>query len=195
LLGFFRMRRRHLLQSVLASPALAAQTTQHPLPQPGPVPREDTDVALTSSAPEAAAETDASGTTLAHLVHLLVPAFGGRPGAREAGVASFLAHYIAQSKVPTRRRWAAGLAQLETAARAKHAKAFAALSAEEAAPFLAPLSKPLPYPGSKDPQTRFLFEARQLALRLTINSREWAQSLQGRQRSGAGQGTYWTLVD
>ena len=166
--------------------------------QPAPARNPDEPPQLATAAPDAAAEplprffSHDEFAALRKLGQILVPAAAdGRPGAEEAKAAAFLDFLLGQSPADRQTLYRDGLRQLNEQARARHAQSFAALTAAQAAPILAPLAEPWTYSGPADPFARFLRAAQDDFLQATVNSRQWAQALFGRSRGAGGMGTYW----
>lgn len=166
------MKRRSLLRSIAALPAASklavAQSEAAPL-------------ALTTGDSVARPATrffsDSQRATLLRLAREIVPPFNGRPGATEASIPEFLEFLISQSPAADRKLYRDGLDALT--------RNFD----------LTPLSSPWLYRGPADGTARFLTRLKDDLLRATINSREYAESLQGRSRGAAGIGTYWLPIE
>ena len=132
---------------------------------------------------------------LKRLGDLLLPAYAGRPGAAEAGVAEFLDFLLSQSPADRQALYRGGLDSLNAGARQRHQKPFGTLSAVEAAPLLAPLKDAWEYNPPKDPLALFLREAKSDVFKATVNSREMAQAQSAGRRRAAGMNPYWHIID
>ncbi len=189
------MRRRQALQSLAGLPILPQIATA----QAGPE----------NEYPNLAAEATDSPADAAHryfpvdqyralkrLGELLMPAYGGRPSAAEAGAAEFLDFLISQSPADRQALYRGGLERLNASAQLRYQKPFAELSADEAAPLLAALKEPWTYNPPKDVLANFLREAKMDFFKATVNSREMAQSQSsGGRRRATGLNPYWHIID
>jgi len=196
------MKRRKLLQSILAAPALAA------LPRPvaaqssataSPSAGSPDNFNLAITAPDAVGQPDPHFFTppqrsaLEHLGDLLVPKVGDRPGSREANVARFLEFLISKSPSERRTLYTAGLDRLNSEAARLYQKPFAAISAGEAKPILKPLEAAWTYAGPSDPFAQFLQAAKEDVLRASVNSPAYAAA--ANTRSAGGLNYYWLPVE
>jgi hypothetical protein len=109
----------------------------------------------------------------------LVPAWEGRPGAKEARAAEFLDFLLSQSPADLQQLYRDGMAVLRLKAKAKP---------EE---ILAPLREAYSYAGPKDRFAKFLQAAKMAFFQATVNSREYAEAMSQRSRGAAGIGSYW----
>lgn len=192
------MKRRRLLQSIAALPALpaAAQTTYSS--GSGAAPESPK---LTETAADAVGESrtrffsQPQAAALKRLAELIVPKVGERPGASEAGAPRFLDFLIGQSNGERRQRYRDGLERLNTESAKLYSKQFSAVTAAEASAILKPLSERWTYQPPSDPFARFLREAKDDLLQATFNSREFATAMSRRSRSAAGMGAYWLPLD
>jgi hypothetical protein len=75
------------------------------------------------------------------LVETIIPADEQSPGAREARVADYLDLLLGESSAEVQQRWRGGLAGLDAAARSRHQRPFAELSATEAAGVLTTIAQ------------------------------------------------------
>lgn len=189
------MKRRTLLKTAAALPAAAAAA-----PAQTSAPSSD-NIKVDLTGPDAAAQPVAGFFTtdqlkaLRALAALVSPSFNDRPGADDAGVGEFLDFYVSKSGVDRQKLYRAGLDRLNTEARKRHAKDFAALTADQAAPILAPLTAKWTYNGPADPLGQFLIAAKEDILRATVNSRPYVTALSQTSRGGAGTGYYWLPVE
>ncbi len=199
------MKRRKLLQSVLAMPALAAV--------PAPAPAQTTygakdsgagspdNFKLPTTAPDLVAQPGQhffTGDQLAALERLggiLVPSSSGRPGSREANSPKFLEFLLSCSPNDRQTLYRNGLDGLNTEARKLHAKAFADLTAEQAGPILKPIEAAWTYAGPSDPFAQFLLAAKEDFLRATVNSHAHATAMAGVSRGSSGLGYYWFPIE
>ena len=173
------MRRRRLLQSIVAMPAaaVAAQSAagQEEIPK------------ITVASTEAVASgvlrffTKAQFEALTKLADIIVPASSSRPSASQAGVPEFLDFLAGQSQEPVQSLYRQGLDRLSRQ------------GVTDAA--LAPLKAAWTYAGPPDPFAQFLQRAKADILQATINSREWAESLGRGRRGSAPTGYYWRSLD
>jgi hypothetical protein len=184
------MRRRRVLQSLAALPALTALEAQ----------QSDTPKLVTAAA-EAVAEpihryfSPPRYAALEKLGDLLVPAAAARPAASQAHDAEFLDFLLSQSPPDRQSLYRDGLDRLQSDARARYGKAFEALSAEQADALLAPLRQPWSYAGPSDAFARFLRAAKDDFIQATVNSREFAEAQTAAGRRAPGLGAYWYPVE
>lgn len=194
------MKRRRFFQSAAALPALA------PLPAAAqyssPAASGNTEFpTFAETSPEAVADgvrrtfSAEQAEAFRHLAALLIPKVGERPGAVEAGAPEFLDFLLRASKADRQLLFRNGLDRLNAEAQRLHHKTFAQLSAEQAKPILAPLTKPWTHQPPTDPFHRFLREAKDDLLQATVNSREYAQAMSRRSRGAAGTNPYFLPLD
>jgi len=119
----------------------------------------------------------------AELGQALIPAFDGRPGAKEAEAADFLDFLIGQSPADIQTLYKQGLATYKLRRKA-------GLDAA-----LKELSEPWTHSGPTNPYAKFLQAAKQAFYQATVNSRQWAEAMSGRSRSAAGVGSYWLPIE
>lgn len=197
------MRRREAIRSLLTIPAIAAApicVSAHA------VPAAEAPAASTGPPDLKTVGADACATTvvqtfnsdqfaaLSNLSTILVPSLPDTPGAREAGVASFLDFLIGQSPADRVKLYKDGLDRLNEKARVRIGKPFGKLLPEQAAPILAPLRRPWTYEPLTDPFARFLLAVKQDALKATRNSREYISVVSRRHRRAGGIGIYWYSI-
>ncbi len=190
------MKRRHFIQTLAATPALAVPVELAPGAQQGTEPAN-----LEIAVADAAAETKPKFFTalqfsaFKRLSDILMPPMNGLPGALDAGAPEFLDFLIGASPADRQLIYRTGLDQLNAQARRKFGKHYADVTHEQAAELLAPLKKPWTYDPPSDPLERFLREAKADVRAATVNSREYitADSAGGRRRGGVGQ--YWYPID
>jgi len=194
------MRRRRLLQSLAALPAVGAI----PLPAqtaaaPAPAPKNTFDVTLTQpdalAIPRQQYFTPEQRAALERLGGLLVPKVGERPGALEAGAAGFLEFLISQSPADRQELYRNGLDRLNSQAREVGLKGFHDASAQQAETVLVPLKSAWTYAGPSDAFSQFLTAAKDDFLRATINSRAYAEALAANSRGAGGTSYYWYPVE
>ncbi len=194
------MKRRHAIQSLIGIPAAAALPLGAAPDTPAQRP-----AAETPKTPVTVADAVGNGMprfftaeefgALERLGEILLPPYAGRPGAREAEAAAFLDFLLANSPADRVELYRQGLAKLNSEARRRYQKSFAELTAEQAAPILAPLEKPWSYHPPEDPLARFLVAVKDDVFLATTNSREWAAVMARRSRRAGGLGTYWYSVE
>ncbi|MCC6393630.1 MAG: gluconate 2-dehydrogenase subunit 3 family protein [Bryobacterales bacterium] len=193
------MKRRRLLQSMAALPALPVipASAQYSASQPASseIPK------LQETAPDAVANgvprcfSAAQLAALRKLSDIVAPKMGERPGALDAGVPEFLDFLIGASESERQTLYRNGLERLNSEAHTRSGRNFAALTAEEAKPLLAPLTQPRTYAGPPDPYARFLFDARDDIIQATVSSREYGRAMSRRVRSAGGMNLYWLPLD
>jgi hypothetical protein len=103
------------------------------------------------------------------LGELLIPAYEGRPGAKEARAAEFLDFLLSESPVSMQQQYRAGLAEFRRTGEGGLAKSM----------------------GAKTAYGQFLTTAKVAFYRATLNSREYAAAMSGRIRGATGMGNYW----
>lgn len=125
-----------------------------------------------------AAETVAAGKTkffgaqfadFAKLGETLIPAYDGRPGAKEARAAEFLDFLLSESPAALQQQYRMGLAEFRRSGEAGLAEAM----------------------GQATRYGMFLTMAKMAFYRATVNSREYAEAMSSRSRSATGLGNYW----
>jgi Gluconate 2-dehydrogenase subunit 3 len=181
------MRRRRVLQSLIALPALRAQQSETPKLATASADAVGESVRRYFSAPQYAA--------LQKLGDLLVPAAAARPSASQAHDAEFLDFLLAQSPPDRQALYRDGLDRLQSDARARYRKPFEELSAEQADALLGPLHQPWTYAAPADSLARFLRAAKDDFIQATVNSREFAEAQTSAGRRAPGLGTYWYPVE
>jgi hypothetical protein len=194
------MKRRKLLQTIAAAPALAAVTRPAPA-QTTPAPPAVTKLSVDAVSPDVVAQpvhryfTPDQYAALEHLGTLLVPKTGERPGAAEADAARFLDFLISQSPEERQTLYKAGLDRLNAEAKKRGAAGFAKVDAEQAASILKPLTASWTYSGPSDSFARFLISAKEDFLRATVNSRPFVTAMSKTVRGYGGTGYYWFPVE
>ena len=164
------MKRRTLLQSLLAIPAVAQE-------------------------PVVKTFSKAQFDALRKLGEILVPAEKDTPGASEAGAAEFLDFLIGVSPADRVKLYKDGLDRLNAESQRRYKSAFRDVTAEQAAPILAPLHEAWSYRGPADPFAKFLLTAKNDLLLATANSREYITVVSQKRRSAGGVGQYWYPIE
>jgi hypothetical protein len=193
------MKRRHVIQTLLGAPAIAAI----PLPAQTPQTRRPSDESfkLTTATPDAVGDAAIRAFTapqlaaLRKLGDLIVPAGTGRPSARDAGAPEFLDFLISQSPAARQTLYRTGLDHLQSESRKRFNAAFESLDPQQADAILAPLHSPWTYGAPTDPFAQFLRAAKDDLLAATFNSREYAEAQAAAGRRSSGMGTYWYPVE
>jgi hypothetical protein len=200
------MKRRNLLQSLVAAPALAAipkpvaaQTAAYASKNGTPASPDNFNLALTP--PDAVAQpgphffSPQQRAALEHLGNILVPKMGDRPGSQEANAPKFLEFLISQSPTDRQTLYKNGLDRLNAEAARLYQKPFAATSAEQAKPILKPLEAAWTYAGPSDPFAQFLQAAKEDTLRASVNSQAYATAMASVTRGSSGLNYYWLPVE
>jgi Gluconate 2-dehydrogenase subunit 3 len=193
------MKRRTILQSLLAVPAAVALPSEAPAQEAKAAPSE-TPKTLTTE-PDAASDplvktfSPAQFSALRKLGAILMPAAQGTPGALEAGAAEFLDFLIGVSPSDRVTLYKSGLDRLNAEAHRRYNKPFAEISAEQAEPILAPLHAPWTYHSPTDSFAAFLLAAKHDLMEATANSREYITVVSQRRRSAGGVGQYWYPIE
>jgi len=200
------MKRRNLLKSMIAAPALAAVPA--PVAAQAPAYGNKDSAAgspdnfnLPVTAPDAVAQpgqhffSREQMAALERLGEILVPRAGDRPGSKETNAPKFLEFLISQSPQDRQTLYKNGLDHLNSEASRLYRKAFAALSAEEAAPVLKPIEAAWTYAGPSDPFAQFLLAAKDDVLRACVNSPTFAIAMAAHTRGSSGMNYYWFPVE
>jgi hypothetical protein len=200
------MKRRKLLQSMIAAPALvtipkpvAAQSAAYANKDATAGSPDNFKLALTP--PDAVASpgehffTPDQKAALEHLGDILVPRSGDRPGSRESNAPKFLEFLISQSPADRQTLYRSGLDRLNSESARLYHKPFAAISAEQAQPILKPLEAAWTYAGPSDPFAQFLQAAKEDVLRASINSLAYATAMAATTRGSSGLNYYWLPVE
>lgn len=110
----------------------------------------------------------------AQLGEMLIPAYDGRPGAKETSAALFLDFLLSRSPKELQGQYRRGVARFRT---------------------MGPASLPAAFQASPDnPYLEFLNLAKVAFYRATLNSPVYAEAMQERSRSAAGMGSYWLPI-
>lgn len=189
------MRRRRLLQTMTLLPAApaVAQYSSQSSPEELPKLQETSANSVAEGRPRFLSADQIAA--FRNLADILVPRASDRPGALDAGAVEFLDFLLSQSASDRQVRYRDGLDVLNTEARKRFSKPFAKLTPAEARPILEPLARPWSYHPSKDPQERFLREAKEDLLQATANSQPFAEAMAKRSRAAGGMGAYWLPLD
>ncbi len=200
------MKRRKLLQGMIAAPALATipitaapQTTAYGNKDSSTGSPDNFKLALTP--PDAVAQpghhffTGDQRAALERLGEILVPKIGERPGSRETNAPKFLEFLIAESPQDRQTLYRNGLDRLNNDAQRMYQKPFAAISTDQATPILKPLEAAWTYAGPSDPFAQFLLAAKEDVLRATVNSQTYATAMAAVTRGSGGLNYYWFPVE
>jgi hypothetical protein len=198
------MKRRSVLQSIVALPALAAARTtvseQKQLSSDAATapPVLDENPLTPVVPPDQTADT-VNGTftpdqlsALTKLGEIIVPPWNGCPGASDAGAAEFLDFLIGCSSASKLDLYRNGLDALNIYSRKKFAGNFAALHTEQADTLLAPLRQAWEAGGADtDTLSAFLPVAKADLLRATFNSRPYIDAVSQTRRPRNASKYYW----
>lgn len=200
------MKRRNLLKSLIAAPALAAvpkpvaaQAPEYGNKASGAGSPDNFNLQLT--VPDAVAQpvdhffSRDQMAALECLGDILVPRIGDRPGSKETNAPKFLEFLISKSPQDRQMLYKNGLEHLNSEANRLHRKAFATLNAEEAAPILKPLAAAWTYAGPSDVFAQFLLAAKEDVLRACVNSSVYATAMAASTRGSSGTNYYWFPVE
>lgn len=213
------MKRRRVLQSLLAWPAAAPVLyAQKPggaavtLPSTGPSVRpavtgdaaalrpaiETMKLALTSpdqvGQPVRRFFSQEEFAALERLADVLAPAYQQQPSAKDAGAPAFLDFLLDESNKERQSLYRDGLRALQAASKKQFNKPFQATDTAQADTLIATLRGEWSYQPPSDALARFLVSAKADLLQATQNSRQWANSA-GRRRGASGSGTYWYTIE
>lgn len=192
------MKRRTLLKSIVAAPALAA------VPRPAPAQASAAapdNFNLSLTAPDAVAQpgqhffSAEQSAALEHLGDILIPRSGDRPGSKETNAPKFLEFLVSQSPQDRQALYRNGLDHLNSEASKLYGKPFAALTAAEAKPIMKPLEAAWTYFGPSDPFAQFLLAAKEDVLRACVNSPAYATAMSAITRGSSGMNYYWFPVE
>jgi hypothetical protein len=158
--------------------------------------------------------------TLRQLCVLMMPALNGYPSAVDAGVPEFLdflvgdtpagqqqsyaaalagsapARQVVTGSMDRKQMYAAGLERLESEARQRFSKSFAALDPAQADALLAPALAPwmADHP-PRDPFQRFINVVHLDIRTATMNSAAWSDAAVAAGERAPGIGSYWSPID
>ncbi len=184
------MKRRSLLQSIVALPAVgAANLTETPQQQ-----QLNAEIPITPvvSPAETAKSLRRTFTpdqhyALTQLADLIVPAYNGLPNASDCGVAEFLDFYIGASPQPRQDLYRSGLDLLNHTSQSKFGQTFANINLQQATGLLAPLQDRT----SKDDLAPFLRAAKSDIMRAAFNSRPYIDALSQTRRPRNASKYFW----
>ena len=205
------MQRRDFLRSVvsvgLLPKAILAQQAATPAPPPpAPVPwtlglNPATPLPITE-APEGIAETEARFLTavqlsaLTRLCDLLLPPFGSKPGALQAGTPLFLDFLIGSSPEMRKRVYSDGLDWLNAEAKTKYKQTFAQLNASQADALIKPWLRTwmTDHPPT-EPHADFINIAHEDIRTATMNSKIWDDAGSAAGKDWVTGGLYWSPIE
>jgi hypothetical protein len=204
------MKRREfvrVLVPVIAAPKLLlGQQTKQPLPAAAPVPwfvglNPRTPLPVTADAAEVAESelrffSALQMRNLYRLSRTLMPPFGGKPGAIEAGTPEFLDFLLADSAPERQNLYAGGLDWLEAEAQKKYKMSFFALTDEQVDVLVQPwvrtwMSDHPPTEAHADFVNVALDEIRTA----TINSKAWSQTPATPAGEWGETALYWSPIE
>jgi len=187
------MKRRSLLQSIVAIPAVAAGAGGV-APE---TPREaqiNAETPITPVIPPVDTSQSVRRTftpdqfyALARLADLLVPAYNGLPCASDCGAADFLDFLIGASPQPRPDLYRSGLDLLNRTSQSKFGQTFANINLQQATSLLAPLQDLT----SNDSLAPFLRTAKSDVLRATVNSRPYIDAVSQTRRPRNASQYFW----
>ena len=205
------MKRREfvrVLVPVIAAPKLllGQQQAKQPLPAAAPVPwftglNPRTPLPVTADAAEVAATelrffTPAQMQNLQRLSRALMPPFGGKPGAIEAGTPEFLDFLLAGSAPERQSLYAGGLDWLEAQAQKKYKLSFSALADEQVGALVQPWMRTwMSDHPPVEPHADFLNIAHDEIRTATINSRAWSQTPPTPAGEWGATELYWSPIE
>ena len=174
---------------------------------PGPVPwmrglLEVKPLPMTALVPDAVAQTstgffsDQQMATLGRLCEVLLPAYRGYPGAKEAGAPEFLDFLIGVSPADRQQMYQSGLDRLESEAKQRFAVSFAAVSAAQADQLLKPWLRTWmsDFP-PKEPYEHFVNVAHSDIRTATVNSQAWSNAAKAAGKQSPDVGLFWFPID
>jgi hypothetical protein len=210
------MKRRSLLRSIAALPAVAAAVPARAMQKELTAARDKGLPAGPTLVPPGISETpntpvtpadDTAGTVigtfnadqstaLSRLGELMAPAWDGKPGAAEAGAAEFLDFLVGCSPQSRISLYKNGLDTLNRHSQEEFGKAFALTTSSEADTLLAALREPWTYgSASKDDLRAFLLTAKEDLLRATVNSRPYIDAVSQTRRARNASRFYWYPIN
>ena len=177
------MKRRRILQSLVAMPAAAAaaQSVTAPTAAAEEFPKLRVASVESGAAGMPSLFSGAQLDALAKLGDAIVPPVASRPAASQAGVPEFLDFLIGQSSRDVQDLYREGLDRLSRDGVNERT--------------LAPLKEAWVYAGPADRFAQFLQRAKIDIIQATTNSHEWADSLGRGRRGSAPTGYYWRSLD
>jgi hypothetical protein len=189
------MNRRSILKSIAVAPAAVALNAQQTAKPPA-APVEETPK-IEASVPDAAAAPVArffdaeQFASLNRLCEILVPPAGDLPGAKDARTAEFLDFLLSESPEGRQSLYRTGLDRLNSDARNRFQKTFAALDPHQADSLLDALRQPWTFEEPSDALARFLLVAKDDVAQATRSSYEFVTVAGKRSRGGGGVGMFW----
>lgn len=210
------MKRRSLLRSIVALPAVAATvpasfaqqdvTAARDKGLPAGPPLVPPGINETPNTPVTPADETADNlvrtfspeqiAALSKLGELIAPSWNGNPGAGEAGAAKFLDFLVGCSPRSRIELYKSGLDTLNHRSQEKFGKPFALITAGEADTLLAPLREPWTYrSASNDHFAAFLLAAKGDLLRATVNSRPYIDAVSQTRRPRNASRFYWYPIN
>jgi hypothetical protein len=209
------MKRRSLLRTVAALPASALAQKAYaqqertaardkglpagpPLVPPGIEETPNTPVTPADQTSESRIRTfdAAQYAALTRLGDIIVPAWDGKPGARETNSAEFLDFLVGCSPPERIALYRSGLDRLDEMAQHRFAKRFAEITDEQAAELLVPLRQQWTYgKASGDQFSAFLFAAKSDLLRATVNSKGYIDAVSQTRRPRNASNFYWYAIE
>jgi hypothetical protein len=209
------MQRRDFVKAIVAATVSAkAAAAQQPVALPPQAPKapapepwmrgllETKPLPMTPLAPDAIAQTNSNffsetqTATLHHLCEILQPPYKTYPGAIAAGAPEFLDFLIGASPADRQQMYKSGLDRLESEARQRFQKSFAALDEPEAGQLIRQhLRTWLNDHPPSEPFERFLNLAHQDIRTATVNSQAWSDAAQAAGQRPPNIDLYWYPVD
>lgn len=177
------MKRRSLLQAVIATPVLAQKP---PVPTGPPVisPGETETITIPvvpadqTSAGQITALSEEQMSAFHRLADMLIPPYNNLPGANDARAPEFLAFYAAASGSEKLHLYTSGLDELNRQAQSRFKVAFSATNKAQADEILAPLRDKWEWDAATRNDFRaFLMTAKRDLLRATQNSRVYIEAV------------------
>ena len=205
------MLRREFVRAVVAvgvlPNALLAQQSANPAPPPpAPVPwslglNPKTPLPVTEPA-DAIAEyepgffTSLEQATLTRLCDLLLPPFGSKPGATQAGTPGFLDFLIGSSPEPRKKLYRSGLDWLDSQAKTEYKLSFAKLDTDQADELIKPwLRTWMSDHPPTEPHADFINIAHEDIRTATSNSKAWDDSGVAAGQDWVTGGLYWFPIE
>jgi hypothetical protein len=189
------MNRRSILKSIAVAPAAVAlnaqQTAKPPATPVEEAPKIDASVPDAAAAPVACFFNAEQFASLNRLCEILAPSAGDLPGAKEAHTAEFLDFLIGESPKDRQSLYRTGLDRLNSDARTRFQKTFAALDSDQADGLLEPLRRPWTFEEPSDALARFLLAAKDDVAQATRSSYAYVTVAGKRSRGGSGVGMFW----
>jgi hypothetical protein len=195
------MKRRKMLQSLTALPAVGLLRGQQAVVPPKPTPAAveeipviDSTVVEMAGVPVQRFFDEQQFAALRRLSDMIVPASDDMPGALAAGAPEFLDFLVGELPAPRQEQYRSGLAELNRRTEKTFHVEFAAATDAQADEILSPLRQEWT-PSPSNEFTAFLRTAKEDILRATFSSREWIRTASKHSRGASGIGTYWRPVE